>query len=374
MEIKDPFKVKQPKIFIQQSSLGPHRERVFELAKEVKPPQYTKSVWVIAALCAGFVFFGTVFNLAKESVLVAKSFFEDKTTIVFTQATTTSPLLGSDDVFEEDQSEGTYFTLKDAGAPKTMALSYLVADVDTGEIILEKNSDMVLPIASISKLLTALVAKDLFDPHESILVSKSSIDTYGTSGGLFLGEKILVLDLFYPLLMESSNDAAEVFARAEDRTKFLSQLNQKAIELQMLKTSFEDPSGLSSRNVSTAQDLLKLVQHIDKNHKDIWDITRVKEHAILKHKWQNGNNQLKKSYFIGGKNGFTDEALKTTVSVFDIPFVLKDKTEKQKRKIAVVVLRSNDRDGDVDKLLRFIEQNRGFAPVATEEFSLNENE
>lgn len=360
---KNPFAYKQPKVFVTQTTLGPHREKVFELAKEIKPVSYARPIWVVASLLVGFLFSGYVFQFGEHSLEVAKSMFKEQAIIVVDNSTEEDRLLGSDDVFEEDKPEDVSFTLStNKTIPKTAGLSFLVADIETGKTIIEKNSDMILPIASVSKLMTAIVAKETLDLHETITVSRSSVDTYGTSGGLISGEKILVTDLLYPLLIESSNDAAEVFAFAKNRFEFISKLNSKAKELGMNFTFFEDPSGLSANNVSTAKDLFLLASFIHKNYREIWDITRVKEHAILKHKWQNGNNQLKKSYFIGGKNGFTDEALRTTLSVFEIPFSVEGVKEKQKRIVAVVVLKSPDRDGDIDKLLRYTETSVSILP------------
>lgn len=253
--------------------------------------------------------------------------------------------------------DGSYYFLNaNYVIPRTNGNAYVVADVVTGEVIIEKNPEAVYPIASISKLITALVSKEYLDQHSYVTISRSSIDTYGSSGGLYAGEKILVNDLFYPLLIESSNDAAEVLAQAKERDTFMKKMNEKAKDLGMLKTSFFEPSGLSEKNVSTARDLLKLAMYIEKEKPELWDITRIRQYAILKHYWANGNRLMQRSNFIGGKNGFTYEAHNTTISVFDVTL------EGGKRKIAVSLLQSDDRDGDVDKLLKFVSRWVGFLP------------
>lgn len=253
-----------------------------------------------------------------------------------------------------------YFLGPNYKIPTTKGLAYVVADVDTGEVIIEKNPEMVMPIASISKLITSLVAIDNMDMHSLLTVTKSSIETYGSSGGLHLGEKILGHDLLYPLLMESSNDAAEVFAENYGKEEFVKLMNKKAKSIGMEKSSFVEPSGLSEKNVSTARDLQKLVQYISKDHPELWDISRVKQYSILKHSWGNGSSISRKSSFVGGKNGFTYEAFSTTASLFDLDI------EGGKRRVAVTLLKSNARENDVDLLLRFVTKWVGYLPEGQE--------
>jgi len=249
-----------------------------------------------------------------------------------------------------------YFQSRDYRVPNTSGQAYVVADVDTGEVIIEKNADKIFPIASISKIITALVAKERMNQHESVTVSRSSIDMYGTYGGLRSGEKILITDLYYPLLMESSNDAAEVFAEGyrDGYDRFIKLMNDKAKELGMTSTSFFEPSGLSEKNVSTASDLQKLAEHVTKEHPEIWDISRVRQYSILKHSWSNGSVLARRADFIGGKNGFTYEANRTTVVVLNI------KMQGGPRRIAITLLASGSRENDIDALQRFVSKWVGF--------------
>lgn len=252
---------------------------------------------------------------------------------------------------------GTYYFLTPKYIlPKTNGLAYRAFDVETGEVIIEKNPDKVFPIASISKLTTALVAKEVLDLHQLVSVSRSSTETYGVAGGLFAGEKILVTDLLYPLLIESSNDAAEVLAEGYGREAFLKKMNEFVKGLGMTSTFYHDPSGLSHKNVSTAADLSLLLRYIYKEKPEILDITRVREFGILKHRWVNGNRLMQKASFVGGKNGYTEEALRTTASIFEL------KVDGKKRRVGIVVLKSVDKDSDTDRIIRFIETTVGFAP------------
>lgn len=281
--------------------------------------------------------------------------------------------LGSDEVIDiEEVPEGEgmlvnpelkgqyYFLGPNYKIPTTSGLAYVVADVDTGEVIIEKNSSMIMPIASISKLVTSVVAKESMDMHSFLTVTKSSIATYGSSGGLRAGEKILAAELLYPLLMESSNDAAEVFAENYGKEEFVELMNKKVKELGMNDTSFAEPSGLSEKNVSSTRDLQILIQYITKKYPELWDISRVRQYSILKHTWGNASSISRKASFIGGKNGFTYEAFSTTASLFILDI------EGGSRRIAITLLKSNNRENDVDVLLRFVTKWVGYLPEGEE--------
>lgn len=362
------------KIHIQSIDLGPHRSPVIVLPKNADK-EYSAWVWVIATIIIGISVASFFYNGIERLI----SFAKNPNTFVWIQGENISEnnsLSNSSDIFPKNMGSDDadflldatstkpvagqyYFWSENYKIPRTSALSFLVADIDTGEIIIEKNPDMVLPIASISKIIASLVSKDVLDQHEPIVVSRSSIATYGTMGGLVAGEKILVTDLEYPLLMESSNDAAEVLADAYGRDNFVGKMNEKVKELGMPKTSFGDPSGLSAKNVSTASDLFTLAKYITKDRPEIWDVTRVRGYSILGHSWVNNNTLSRKTSFIGGKNGYTEEANRTTLSVFYLPI-----EKKYKRRIAVVVLKSADRNADVDMLIRFLDNNVGFMPAS----------
>lgn len=347
--------------------LGPHQRKVIVMPKNPNSPHYTTWIWVLFTALIGLSSSSFILNLGKNTISKIAGadnivLSNDSSADIIPQISgdkSQERRLGSDDAdfATTTKKDGEYYFLKDSYIlPRTSALSYLVGDITTGDIIISKNPEMVLPIASVSKLVTAIVSKDVLDQHEPITVSRSSVNTYGTTGGLYSGEKILLTDLLYPLLMESSNDGAEVIAEAYGRANFLEKMNEKAQSLLMKDTFFNDPSGLSPENVSTSNDLFMLAKYIQTNHKEIWDITRVREYSILKHSWTNSNSLSRKTSFLGGKNGYTDEAGRTTVSLFELNI------ENQKRKIAIVLLKSNNRDADADVIIRFLEKNVGFLP------------
>lgn len=265
--------------------------------------------------------------------------------------------LGSDDSgssASDTVSTDRYQLDNASNLPNMSSRAFLAADLQTGEIILERNENLIAPIASVTKLMTALVAKENIPMEKIAIVSRDSYNTYGTQGELRLGEKIKVYDLMYPLLMESSNDAAEVIADAYDKghEEFLVLMNKKAAELGMTDTYYEDPSGLNPKNVSSIRDLLKLGRYIYEKHPELYSMTRVRQYAILKHTWFNQNRFLNYDTFLGGKNGYIDEAKKTTVSLFDVTMA-----KGGKRPVVVVILRSDDREGDAVKIINFLKKN-----------------
>lgn len=236
--------------------------------------------------------------------------------------------------------------------PVILAKSYLVADLKTGEIIKESQDTKPYPLASMSKLMTALVAHEKMDSQQMAIVSRSSYNTFGTQGELLLGESIRISDLMYPLLMESSNDGAEVIADAYGHANFMTEMNKKAISLGMVDTYYNDPSGLDAKNVSTVDDQFKLVKYIYEKAPVIFDLTRVRQFEIINHRWYNKNKIMNIDSFLGGKNGFIDESRQTTASLFDIQLA-----KGGKRAIAIILLKTNDREGDVVKIINFLKKN-----------------
>jgi len=246
-----------------------------------------------------------------------------------------------------------YFYLnKDlSGEPKVSAQAYLVGDLNTGEVILSKNQEKKFPIASISKLMTALVAKEIMTPDETAEVTKTALATKGTNGELRLGRQMKITDLLYPLLLESSNDAAEVLALHFGRDSFIEKMNQEAARLKMSVTSYSDPSGLSIKNQSTVSDIFKLVGYLMQKQPDIIKITKERSISVKKQSWSNISQFLGKDGYLGGKSGYTDPAKQTVVSIFNLPL-----GETGFRPIAIALLQSSGRYKDVDTILKYLKK------------------
>lgn len=232
--------------------------------------------------------------------------------------------------------------------PQVSAESYIISSLSTGKVLSSQNAEEVLPIASLTKLVTAVVALDLI-PNAKITIEKSDIQTEGNTGGLVAGETFTTKELLYPTLMVSSNDAAAAIARHYGKAQFVAKMNAWVWSIGAINTAFADPTGLSYANVSNTKDMVKIISWIQKNRPEVLDITTLKTKNIKTHAWTNKIPFLNMSTYAGGKNGFTDEAQRTSVSLFSYPELGKDF-----EKIAIVVLKSTDRNKDVLALLHSI--------------------
>lgn len=175
----------------------------------------------------------------------------------------------------------------------------IVIDRKTNQILYQRNPDMQLPIASLTKLMTALAAD--YNP-----------------------------DLFYKMLVWSDNKAAE------DLVSDINKLNQKAQELGMQNTHFTDASGLDPGNISTPKDLILLAKEILKRP-DLINILQTPEYKNIK----NTNTLLGLPGVIAGKTGFTDEAGQCLLLITD--------------KYISIVLNAEDRFLESEKLIKIID-------------------
>jgi len=206
------------------------------------------------------------------------------------------------------------------------AVSFLMPEKGEGKIIFQKNIDERRPIASLTKMMTALVAKELYRPEQIMIVSEEAVNQEEQTGDLKKGDKLSLSELLHSALIESSNDAAWAIAEgkmmgAENFVGvkgFVELMNLETVNLKMENTNFVNPTGLDGQeNYSTARDLLKLVQYIINKHPDILEITQKKSYEVLNsdgtlHHFipENTNKLLGQNglQIVGGKTGFTDEA------------------------------------------------------------------
>jgi D-alanyl-D-alanine endopeptidase (penicillin-binding protein 7) len=139
----------------------------------------------------------------------------------------------------------------------------LVIDQDTHEVLLRKNDHAVLPIASLTKLMTGLVISDAnLSPHEMITITQEDVDTEkGSTSRLAVGSVLSRGDLLHLALMSSENRAAHALGRTypSGLSGFVKAMNERAKGLGMGSTHFVEPTGLSSKNQSSASDLAVLV-------------------------------------------------------------------------------------------------------------------
>jgi len=246
--------------------------------------------------------------------------------------------------------------------PEISAKGYLVADLDSGFVFAERNPRKQFSLASVTKLMTSIVVAENVDLRKSILVTNDMLGAYGTTEGLEAGKRFRVVELFYPLLIESSNDAAEVLSRFLGREKTIKLMNEKAQSILMKNTHFACPSGFDLGNVSTAQDLFYLARYILNNRPPIFEIGRGKtvqsfgKVQFEAEKLWNKNVFINDPTFVGGKTGFLPEAGQTALFVFRFT-----NEQGKERNIVISLLNSRDIKRDTQRIYIWL-QNNYFKP------------
>lgn len=153
-------------------------------------------------------------------------------------------------------------------APAVSAKACVLMAADTGKILYEKNADLCLPMASTTKIMTALLALEYAYPQKEITVTEEMVRVEGTSIGLLPGDTVSLQTLIAGMLLESGNDAANVTAYAVSGgiTPFLEKMNEQAKQLGMHNTNFQTVSGLDAEgHYSTARDMAILGSAAVKN-------------------------------------------------------------------------------------------------------------
>jgi len=239
--------------------------------------------------------------------------------------------------------------------PDITAKTALIFDATRQKIIWQKNGlDEPRPIASITKLMTALVVTENSKMDDIFTVSKEAIGTYGEMGDLKVGEQLTVKDLLFALLLESSNDAAEALRENLKNTgdkDLVKLMNQKTKELGLQNTSYTDPSGLDSKNQSSARDLIKIMQEVLKNQtlEDILkspSVNIVSADGLFKHHFTSTNKLLQRfPELLGGKTGYTEEAGNCMIIAFKAP--------NNQEAIISVLMDSQDRMGESASLIEW---------------------
>lgn len=205
------------------------------------------------------------------------------------------------------------------------AISVKLDESGTEKILFNKNINQPLPIASLTKLMTAFVVLENYDLSKEIEITKEAVSQEGDFGKLAIGRIYPVGYLLYPLLMESSNDAA--FALANDyeegmnRDKFVELMNLTSQKMNLENTRFFNSTGLDPEednfttqlNYSTANDLVKLTKELLKKPL-IWEILSIPIYNLYGPELKNTNELLfdespdKLTKIIGGKTGYTEKA------------------------------------------------------------------
>ena len=190
-----------------------------------------------------------------------------------------------------------------------------------------------MPVASISKLMTAIVATDRFASTTTIDIYPMPSDIATDTSSLHSGEKFSLSEILKPLLLSSSNIAAEAIASTDigsttststAREAFLNMMSGTAWEIGMPKTYFADPSGLDPHNQASSRDIFVLAQYLYNYRPDILELTRTPFMMMATttnhdfHLLVSTHPFVNDSRFIGGKTGRTLEAGETMVTMLNI--------------------------------------------------------
>jgi len=192
----------------------------------------------------------------------------------------------------------------------------MLVDINSGKVVYEKSSTQKMKIASLAKMMSAVVALEHKNINDEILVSQKAASIGENVMGISTGEEYTLEELMYGLVLNSGNDAAYAIAEgvAGDVPTFVKWMNMKAKELNLNDTYFADPSGLSDDSYSTAVDLVKLARYAMQNP-DFKRIVGTTSKELLyseKHKYiylENQTNLLTTYPGVAGiKTGYTEEA------------------------------------------------------------------
>lgn len=254
-------------------------------------------------------------------------------------------------------SPGAPFGISDQ--PVISGESGLLVDLNTGRVLFEKNSSKKLKIASLTKIMTAIVALEHKDINSKIYVTRTAAYVGENTMYLTNGEIYTLKELLLGLMLNSGNDAAYAIAHgvAGDTQTFVKWMNLKAEELGLQNTVFADPSGLDDGNESTAQDLVKLSRYAMKNPIFAEIVkTQTAELESETHKYvflENQTNLLSTYPGVEGiKTGYTEAAGLCLVTYANY----------EGNRVIGAVLKSNDRKGDMILML-----NHGFGSLGYEE-------
>ncbi len=225
------------------------------------------------------------------------------------------------------------FPYKDKTVPEInpdveSAISIQIDYVNPEKILLKKNEEEKMPIASLTKLMTAIVVLENFDLFKNVQISKTA-EKQDDRRLLKAGDSFSAEDLLYDMLIESNNSAAYAFFEAIGPDKFIKLMNLRANEIGLKNTYFSSATGLALTNYSTAKDLADFAKYIFNNDNLIIEIASTPEFdlynskGVFHHKAYNLNELLKdpelKDRIIAGKTGQTKDAGECLLLILKAP-------------------------------------------------------
>ncbi|MFH0834460.1 MAG: D-alanyl-D-alanine carboxypeptidase family protein [Patescibacteria group bacterium] len=239
--------------------------------------------------------------------------------------------------------------------PVVAAKSAIIVDLDSGKVLWSKNSQAQLPIASLTKLMTAIVARENYNLADVVEVSPNASEQPPAKIWLRAGEKMTVGNLLKGMLIESANDAATALAEKMGTEKFVAQMNTKAAELNLQNSHFANPVGYDDENnFSTTRDLATLAQYFLRDE-FLREIAATGKTGIdpvsggTHHELYSTNNLFGSYLKIRGlKTGLTDAAGECTATVAELT---------NGKKVLAIVLNSPNRFQEAKSLIAWAEAN-----------------
>lgn len=205
----------------------------------------------------------------------------------------------------------------------TSAKSAVLIEAESGQVIFENNAYQRLPMASTTKIMTAIVAIENCDLHRNITITEEMVGAEGSSIYLKVGEKLTLEQLLYALMLESANDAAEAIAVSIGGSleRFSEMMNDRVAKLGLKDTSFVNPHGLDADgHYTTASDLAAITAYALKNEV-FAKIVSTNEYVIIENEYSprrylNNHNKLLRIFdgTIGVKTGYTKACGRCLVS------------------------------------------------------------
>ncbi len=202
----------------------------------------------------------------------------------------------------------------------TSARNAILMDMDSKRILYAKNIHETKSVASISKIMTAVLAVESGKLDDIVTIGEEIDKSYGSGIYIQKGEQMTLRDLVYGLMLRSGNDASYAIAEYVGGEHFVEMMNEKAKEIGMIETTFHNPNGLDEEegNYSSAYDMAILTSYA-MQLEEYKKIVSTKTHSVKTNKnsyyWINKHKLLfQYEYTTGGKTGFTQKARRTLVS------------------------------------------------------------
>ena len=251
------------------------------------------------------------------------------------------------------------------GQPRLASSKALIIDQETGEVLYGKSTDTQAPIASVTKLMTAMVVLDANLPlDETLTISDADVDLLkGTSSRLRIGTELTRAEMMHLALMSSENRAASALGRNYPGGiyAFVAAMNAKARSLGMSNSHFVDSSGLNSANVSTAEDLAKMVRAAYQ-YPQIRQVTTTASQEFPVHGYRNPLNFVNTNALVRNTNSDWVIGLSKTGYISEAGRCLVMQAQIAGQAVIIVLLDSAgklSRIGDAQRIRKWIESSNG---------------